>query len=271
MACRRIKRGERIESNYYSKFEGFEQYDGYMRANRSSFQYNCPMQYSTPTLSRPIGLSASTESKTYLLFGLAMGLTVLGIYAGVLYANTILGSGMYLMLTVIELAIIFTSGRWSRSSPLNYILFIAFPLLSGITITPYLMMLLAGYANGASILLNALGATTFMALAAAVVARSGVNMSWMGRSLIFAVIGLIVLGLLQLFVPALRSQPFELLISGLGVAVFGVFTAYDIQRISQMGKMGANPFMLALSLYLDIFNLFLYVLRFMTALSGERR
>jgi FtsH-binding integral membrane protein len=29
--------------------------------------------------------------------------------------------------------------------------------------------------------------------------------------------------------------------------------------------------MMALSLYLDIYNLFLSVLRFMTALSGERR
>ncbi len=242
-----------------------------MYVNSVSMLYNVPMQYSTPTLTRPVGLTASTEAQTYLLFALAMGLTVLGIYTGMFYASSILGSGMYLIFTIAELAIIFTSTWWSRTSPLNYILFFAFPILSGITITPYLMMLLAGYANGASILLNALGATTFMALAAAVVARSGVNLSWMGRSLLFAVIGLIVLGILQLFVPVLRSQPFDLLISGLGVAVFGVFTAYDIQRIAQMGKMGANPFLLALSLYLDIFNLFLYVLRFMTALSGERR
>ncbi len=37
------------------------------------------------------------------------------------------------------------------------------------------------------------------------------------------------------------------------------------------GSLGANPFLLALSLYLDIFNLFLSVLRFMSVLSGERR
>ena len=43
------------------------------------------------------------------------------------------------------------------------------------------------------------------------------------------------------------------------------------QRIESQGRMGANPFMLALSLYLDIFNLFLFILRFMTALSGNRR
>jgi FtsH-binding integral membrane protein len=79
------------------------------------------------------------------------------------------------------------------------------------------------------------------------------------------------MALLQVFVPAFRTTQMELMISGAGVVIFGLFTAYDMQRIAQMGKMGANPFMLALSLYLDIFNLFLYILRFMLVLYGDRR
>ena len=74
-----------------------------------------------------------------------------------------------------------------------------------------------------------------------------------------------------MFIPALRTTQFELILSGLGITVFAVFTAFDLQRIQRLGKMGVNPFMLALSLYLDIFNLFLYVLRFMLVLSGDRR
>jgi FtsH-binding integral membrane protein len=89
--------------------------------------------------------------------------------------------------------------------------------------------------------------------------------------MIFGLIGLIGLSLLQLFVPALRTTGMELAISGFGVVFFAIFTAYDVQRIAKLGKMGANPFMLALSLYLDIFNLFLYVLRFMLVLYGDRR
>jgi FtsH-binding integral membrane protein len=53
--------------------------------------------------------------------------------------------------------------------------------------------------------------------------------------------------------------------------IFALFTAVDIQRVKMLGRYGANPFLLALSLYLDIFNLFLYILRFMLALSGDRR
>jgi len=230
------------------------------------------MQYITPSQSRPLSLSASTESKTYLLFALAMGLTVLGVYVGMFYASAMILTGLYLPLAIVELAIILTSRWWMDKSPLNYLLFFAFPFISGFTITPYIMMVLTGYANGPAILFNALASTTFMALAAAVIARmAGVKMAMFGRALIFSLIGLLVLGILQIFVPALRSQPFELLLSGAGVVIFGLFTAHDIQRISEMGKLGANPFMLALSLYLDIFNLFLYVLRFMLALSGNRR
>jgi FtsH-binding integral membrane protein len=96
-------------------------------------------------------------------------------------------------------------------------------------------------------------------------------MGVIGRLLFFALIGLVVLGLLQLFVPALQTQSGELIISGLGIAVFAVFLAFDLQRVQAMGRLGANPFLMALSLYLDIFNVFLYILRFMTALSGNRR
>jgi FtsH-binding integral membrane protein len=93
----------------------------------------------------------------------------------------------------------------------------------------------------------------------------------MARGLFLALLGLIALGLLQVFIPSMRGGSTELLISGGGVIVFALFTAYDIQRVQTLARAGQNPFLLALSLYLDLFNLFLYVLRFMTALSGERR
>ena len=93
----------------------------------------------------------------------------------------------------------------------------------------------------------------------------------MSQALLFGLIGLLILGILQLFVPALRSTQFELILSGGGVLLFASFLAFDLQRIWQLGRAGANPFQLALSLYLDIFNLFLYVVRFMLAISGNRR
>jgi len=226
----------------------------------------------SPVQSRPISLTQSTEAEVYGLFALAMGLTVAGVFVGMQFAAVFLSSGVHLFFLFAELGIIFTARLWMEKTPLNYILFGLFPVLSGITITPYIMYVLTGYVNGGSILVNALSATGFMAAAAAVFARTtSWNLSVMGRGLFFALLGLIFLAVLQIFFPALRTTPMELMISGGGVVIFALFTAYDLQRIQKMGKMGASPFLLALSLYLDIFNLFLYVLRFMLVLSGERR
>lgn len=218
----------------------------------------------------PITLAPSVESQVYGLFALAVGLTAAGVWIGMQYLPQLVG--MQFVLLIASLAIVFTAGWWAEKSPLNYLLFGAFPVISGITMAPFVLYVDAAYANGFSILLNALGATALMAGAAAVVARTtSWNLGVMGRTLFFALIGLLLLGLLQVFVPSLRTGTFEILLSGGGVLLFSFFTAYDLQRIQQMGRAGANPFMLALSLYLDIYNLFLYVVRFMLAVSGNRR
>lgn len=237
------------------------------------FMYNSgTMQTFDTTRSRPLTLAASTEAQTYALFALAMGLTVVGVFIGAQYTIAILSGGFHMMLLIAELAIILTARFWMERSPLNYFLFGLFPLLSGITVAPFLSSVMIGYENGQLILLNALGATGFMAVAAAVFARvTPWDLGAMGRALFFALLGLIAFALLQIFVPSLRTQQAELIISGAGIVIFALFTAFDMQRIERMGKMGANPFLLALSLYLDIFNLFLYLLRFMIALSGNRR
>jgi FtsH-binding integral membrane protein len=230
------------------------------------------MPVHTPIQSRPIVIDSSTEAQVYMLFALAMGLTVLGVFIGAQFALAILTAGWQFLFLIVELAIIFTARWWMDKSPLNYLLFGIFPLLTGITVAPFLLLVSTQYVNGNAIIMNALASTAFMAAAAAVFARTTRwNLGVMGRGLFFALLGLILMGVLQIFFPALRGGQMELLLSGAGVVIFALFTAYDVQRVTEMSRYGANPFMLALSLYLDIFNLFLYVLRFMIALSGNRR
>ena len=226
----------------------------------------------SPARSSPLALSSSSEAQVYGLFAIAMGLTALGVYLGAQFAPQLFNTGTFIAMTIAELAIIFTAPFWMNKSPLNVLLFGLFPLLSGITVTPYIMMLLAEYTNGAAILFNAVATTALMSLAAAVFARTtSWNLSGLGRGLFFALLGLIIFSIFQLFIPSLRGTQMELLVSGAGIVIFALFTAYDIQRVQNMGRAGASPFLMALHLYLDIFNLFLMVLRFMTALSGQRR
>ena len=230
------------------------------------------MQFDRTVQSRPITLSASTESQAYALFAMAMALTVIGAYIGAQFATAIFSAGLHFILLFAQLGLVITARWWMEKTPLNYFLFGLFPVFSGIVITPFLSAVIIGYSNGPTILINALAATGFMAGAAAVFARTtSWNLGIMAKGLFLALLGLIAFALLQIFIPALRTQQFELLISGGGVIIFALFTAYDMQRVQRMGQMGANPFMLALSLYLDIFNMFLYLLRFMLVLSGQRR
>ncbi len=245
------------------------------------------MQTFSSVRSQPIVLSSSTEAQVYLLFALAMALSVVGVFLGKLAFTLVAScvgcdatttfaspwsSSVLLLCVIAEFAIILSSRWWMDSRPLNYVLFALFPLLSGFTFTPYIISILALYVNGASILLNALVSTVFMSLAAAVFARTtSWNLSGMGRILFFSVLGLLIFSLLQIFVPALRGPQFEMMLSGAGVVIFAAYTAYDLQRIQAMGRVGASPFMLALSLYLDIFNLFMFILRFMLSISGQRR
>jgi hypothetical protein len=97
------------------------------------------------------------------------------------------------------------------------------------------------------------------------------DLSGWGSFLIMGVIGIILAGLVNLF---LQSSALQFAISVIGVLVFAGLTAYDTQRIKEMydsmdddGTLSRKAMMGALSLYLDFINLFIMLLR----LVGDRR
>lgn len=87
-----------------------------------------------------------------------------------------------------------------------------------------------------------------------------------GRIMFMGLIGLIIATLVNLFT---KSAMFDYIISFIGVLIFTGLTAYDVQKLKQIGtaNMGENDTVTkiaiygALSLYLDFINLFLYLLR----------
>src|SRR3989344_6442383 len=177
--------------------------------------------HASENISRPISISVNAEAKVYGLLCVAMLLTLVGVFFGIASAQVLLRSGFHLFFLLAELAIIFTSGFWANRSPLNYILFAAFPLLSGFTVTPYILYVLAGYANGGAILFDAALTTVFMTAAAAVFAKTtSLNLAGMRGVLFMGLIGLIVVGILQIFIPSMRLEQMELMIAGFGVLLF---------------------------------------------------
>ncbi|MDZ4113263.1 MAG: Bax inhibitor-1/YccA family protein [Brevundimonas sp.] len=121
-------------------------------------------------------------------------------------------------------------------------------------------------------------ASTFLITAAAFGALSIYGyttrraLSGIGTFLIMGVIGLLIAGVVNIF---LQSSLLMLAMSGIGVLIFAGLTAHDTQRLKltyhQLGgdqaAMGAATSFGALSLYLDFINLFQFLLVFL----GQRR
>lgn len=94
------------------------------------------------------------------------------------------------------------------------------------------------------------------------------DLSGIGSLCFMALIGLIIAQVVNMF---LHNSGLDMMLSYVGVLIFVGLTAYDMQKIKQIGQSSAYnenmAIMGALRLYLDFINLFLFILRIM----GRRR
>ena len=92
------------------------------------------------------------------------------------------------------------------------------------------------------------------------------DLSKVGSIMMMILFGMIICFLINMFV---RSSAFDMALSFVGVVVFSLLTAYDMQKIRQIKESIMDERMLplvalngAFTLYLDFINLFLMLLRF---------
>lgn len=174
---------------------------------------------------------------------------------------------VFFALMIGELGLVFyLSARVEKLAPSTASgLFLLYSALNGITLS----VILLAY-TGESI------ATTFVvtagmfggvALFGSVTKRS---LAGVGQFMMMGLIGLILASIVGIF---WHNDALQFLISVVGVIVFTGLTAWDAQRLKQMGASipegqgGAYAVVGALSLYLNFINLFLMLLRF----TGSRR
>lgn len=87
----------------------------------------------------------------------------------------------------------------------------------------------------------------------------------MGKFLFIGVILLLVAMLANIF---LQIPVLSLTISAVAVLIFSAYILYDVSRIVTGGE--DNYIVAALSIYLDIYNLFVHLLNLLLAFAGER-
>ncbi|KAJ9105066.1 hypothetical protein QFC19_003698 [Naganishia cerealis] len=137
--------------------------------------------------------------------------------------------------------------------PANMILLGAFTIFESLmigTVTSY---------YSARIVLQALIITTGVFVGLTLFTfQSKYDFSNMGPYLFAGLMGMLVTGLVQFFLPF--NQTTDLIIACFGVLLFSGYTVYDTHAI--MKRLSPDEYILgALSLYLDFINLFLYILR----------
>jgi hypothetical protein len=203
-------------------------------------------------------------SKVYFCFGLAVAVSAAGAYLGLNYLTSYFLSspGLIYVLFIAELALILTSRMWSQRTPLNYLLFSAFALITGLTLVPILAYITV--TGGIGLVIKALASTALMFTASAIFgATTRFNLQGLRGFLTMSIIGMIVVSLVGIFIP--WGNTFEMIFSGFGVVLFSGYVMFDIQRLKAYPE---NMYIdAALQLYLDIFNLFLYILRLLMALN----
>lgn len=76
----------------------------------------------------------------------------------------------------------------------------------------------------------------------------------LGGVLFYSLLGLVVVRILQMFIPALTGLT---IIDYIAAGIFSLYIGYDMYRASTVGRTYTNALHIAVSLYLDIINLFL--------------
>ena len=245
----------------YPNFDQFQSKAGYTTESSSRSFYS---ENAVATLMRNMyawmaialvitGFTAFAVANTYSMISALVTSPI--IYYGLIFAE--LGLVYYLSSRIFRMSFA-TAG----------LLFAVYSIVNGVTLS--LIFLIFKIGSIVSTFFITAGTFGAMAVVGSFLKK---DLSIIGRFALMALIGLIIAGVVNIF---MRSEGFSFIIAIIGVLVFTALTAYDAQKmknlIAENGyEVNENTQKLALigalELYLDFVNLFLYLLR----LLGSRR
>mgnify|MGYP001822928807 FL=1 len=197
---------------------------------------------------------------TYILLG--MTLMFIAVTAGISMAMG-LPHGAALILTLVGFGLLFVVNRMADSSK-GLIAIFAFTGVMGASIGPLLNYYMS-MPGGPALVMQALGGTAvvFFGLSAyALTTRK--DFSFMGGFLMVGLLVAVVAMIANIFlaIPAL-----SLTISAAVVMIMSGLILFDTSRIINGGE--TNYIRATVSLYLNIYNLFIHMLHLLTALGGD--
>jgi FtsH-binding integral membrane protein len=202
--------------------------------------------------------ATATQDQTRTLFSHVMWLVAAttGVFALGVYAGRDLSTGWSIGWFLAGFGCLIAMNFTRRSSGIfSVVLLMCVGLFLGLGLGP-----MVAYYSSASpkVVWQAAGATAlFMLGFGAYGYATRRDLSAIGRVSFFALLGLIVFGIILIFV---RIPAGDLIYSVLGLVVFAGLTLYDFQRLRRSKGLASAP-LIAASIFLDALNVFLFFLR----------
>jgi FtsH-binding integral membrane protein len=204
---------------------------------------------------------------TYLMLAVSMVPTLLGALVGIqMRFSLFAGSPLISFLVFMGIAWGFMWGiERNKSSGLGVALLLGFTFFMGLMLSRVLQVAL-GFSNGGSIIAMAAGGTavTFFVLSS-IASSTKRDFSNMGT---FLTVGMVVILLAIVANIFLEMPGLSLAISAGVVLISAAWMLYDVQRIVRGGE--TNYVSASLSVYLNLYNMFISLLNLLMALTGQR-
>jgi FtsH-binding integral membrane protein len=158
---------------------------------------------------------------------------------------------------IVLIALMITSRTLPNATLLNMSLLYLFTFISGMTISTIIAAFAA--AGAADAIYQALALTGVLTVGLGMFAwTTKRNLSFLGPILFIGLLAVVVASIFSIF---FATGPLSFIISLVSVGLFSGFIVYDIQRIKFTEDTISAAILLTISLYLDILNLFLSLLR----------
>jgi len=181
--------------------------------------------------------------------------------------HSLTGLGVIAAFAPLAFVLVMRFGLNRLSQAALAVIFVAYSAVTGISFS----VILSVYTE-ASVLGTFITSSVVFGIMAIAGYTTKTDLTKFGSILIMFLIGIVVASLVNMF---LHNEGLDTIISYIGVAVFVGLTAYDVQKLKQIGAgvmygdatASKMALMGGLTLYLDFINLFLFLLR----LFGRRR
>ncbi|MBV9028693.1 MAG: US12 family protein [Candidatus Eremiobacteraeota bacterium] len=211
----------------------------------------------------PYGRALAPATPTHSLLAQVLGITALGLCVTALAAWVFqdVGPGIGLVAMIVGFVVLLSIYAVRQNETLSLVLFYAFTFAEGVGIAPVIGQYVRAF--GPDVVVNAALTTGLgMFALAAIVYATGLDLRRFQGIFFIALLGLVVLGIVSIFVRFLHPETY----AWLTLVIFSGLVLIDFARLRAGGD-GLTPVLMATSIYLDAINIFLALLQ----IFGGRR